>query len=109
MNFLRYFEEKHYIIHTLMRSVRVFKDLMDYQKLPMLNQLQQLNKDATMLCERYFFSRRVSLLYLRGFYVEVWYDTIREEVVKVLPFSSMQCLQPYLDLINIDDALPKAY
>ncbi|MDJ1473303.1 hypothetical protein QNI19_32670 [Cytophagaceae bacterium DM2B3-1] len=92
-----------------MRSTKIFKDLMEYQRLPLLKQLQQLNSEGTILCERYFFSRRVSLLYLRGFYVEVWYDTIREEVVKVLPFSSLQCLQPYLDLINIDDALRKAY
>jgi hypothetical protein len=92
-----------------MRSPRIFKNLMDYQRMALSNQLQLLNTEGTLLCERYFFSRRVSLLYLREFYVEVWYDTVREEVVKVLPFSSLQCLQPYLEMINIDDALPKAY
>lgn len=86
-----------------------FKELMQYRKLDLSGQLTRLNESGTLLCERYFFSRRVSLLYLDNFYVEVWYDTIREEVVKVLPFSSLQCLEPYLDLISIDSVLPKAY
>jgi hypothetical protein len=92
-----------------MRRSQTFRDLMDYQKLDLKSQLTRLNASGTMLCERYFFSRRVSLLYLNNFFVEVWYDTLREEVVKVLPFSSLQCLQPYLDQINIESVLPKAY
>lgn len=92
-----------------MRRSQPFKELMEYRKLDLDGQLTRLNASGTLLCERYFFSRRVSLLYLNNFYVEVWYDTMREEVVKVLPFSSLQCLEPYLDLIDIGSALPKAY
>ncbi len=92
-----------------MRRSQPFKELMEYRKLDLGSQLTKLNASGTLLCERYFFSRRVSLLYLNNFYVEVWYDTVREEVVKVLPFSSLQCLDPYLDLIDIGSALPKAY
>ena len=92
-----------------MRRSQPFKELMEYRKLDLNGQLIRLNASGTLLCERHFFSRRVSLLYLNNFYVEVWYDTVREEVVKVLPFSSLQCLEPYLDLIDIGSALPKAY
>lgn len=82
--------------------------IQSFNKLATPKQLEMINTQAIFLCERYFLSRRVSLFYLNGFYVEVWMDTYRNEIRKILPFTTTLCLTAYLDLINIDDAFDYA-
>ncbi len=78
--------------------------LVQFNKLSISKQLELINTQAVFLCERYFLSRRVSLLYLDNFFVEVWFDTYKNEIRKILPFTTTLCLTAYLDLINVDDA-----
>lgn len=82
--------------------------IQSFNNLSLSKQLEVINTQATFLCERYFLSRRVSLFHLSGFYVEVWMDSYRNEIRKILPFTTTLCLTAYLDVINIDDAFDYA-
>ncbi len=43
----------------------------------------------------------VCLYDMRKFYVEVWYNTQTQKVFRVLPFTSTDYLEPYLEKVNL--------
>jgi len=48
-------------------------------------------------------NQSILLFDLGIFYVELYYEHARNEIVKVMPFNSTEALGPYLDLIKIDE------
>ncbi|WP_262719609.1 hypothetical protein [Adhaeribacter rhizoryzae] len=39
------------------------------------------------------------------FFAEVWFDQVQNHIVKVRTFKCQQCLEPYLDLVDLSDVI----
>lgn len=70
-----------------------------------LNEQQQANAawDGVFLDLRTEKNYNVLLYDLGGFYVEVYYSSVLNKIIKLRPFQSVQPLQPYLDGFNTEE------
>ncbi|HEX8331228.1 MAG TPA: hypothetical protein VF622_01330 [Segetibacter sp.] len=53
------------------------------------------------ISERSLGNYTVFLYQLYSFYVEVFYDEKKHEIIKLIPFAETGCLEPYLTEIDI--------
>jgi len=81
-----------------MISIEAFNNLSKFQQCVLLWQ------EGTFISNR--FRKKgysIDLYHLGKFYAEVWYNGNRKQVGSIRTFSKMEKLEPYLDIINIDD------
>ena len=70
--------------------------------LPESLQFEQLRKKAVLLAD-YTKERYTYVLYqLEGFYIEVRYNTMNNEVIGIRSFKNTELLDPYLTAIRIE-------
>jgi hypothetical protein len=73
--------------------------LRSFHKLTLEERTQYLIGHGTLLCSRVFAGQKVFL-----YHAEIWFNTRKNKVSNILPFTTLSCLKPYLDLIEIEDA-----
>jgi len=56
---------------------------------------------GTFLLSRHWKSHSINLYYVDKFFVEVWYNPSKNCIEQVKSFKSKNCLQPYLEEIEI--------
>lgn len=78
--------------------------LRSFHKLTLEERTQYLIGHGTLLCSRVFAGQKVFLYHAGDFYAEIWFNTRKNKVSNILPFTTLSCLKPYLDLIEIEDA-----
>jgi hypothetical protein len=81
-----------------------------------LYQFKKLNEErqAEIFCEqgvylacRYYHSEIISLWQVEDFYVELFYDQIEENILRLRSFQSPIPLEPYLKQIDVSQHLQK--
>jgi flagellar biosynthesis regulator FlbT len=75
--------------------------LEEFNDLPILMQLNILQKDGVHIGKRRVKDQVVILFQIHGFYAEVYYKTYRKEVDQLLTSPDVDILQPYLDQIKV--------
>ena len=80
-----------------MISFEIYKNLTQVRQAEML-----LEFGVYLELERQKVQLNIELFALDDFYVEVYFDKISEEPLFIRAFSSVQELEPYLPLIEID-------
>lgn len=66
-------------------------------------QIDALEHSGVLLAERKgAFFYQVKLYQLDGFYVELYYHTHFNVVININSFSNTDCLEPYLENIDVD-------
>ncbi|WP_026461561.1 hypothetical protein [Adhaeribacter aquaticus] len=58
---------------------------------------------GSMLCVRCTDDASVLLYNMGKFFAEVWYNPAMNNIIYVKGFKSINCLEPYLELISLDD------
>lgn len=78
----------------------------EYRQLEEDFQTQILSMDGVYLgLIRATRNRNVELYALYNFYVEIFFERETEEPLYLKPFRKMTCLDPYLELVDIDGLL----
>jgi hypothetical protein len=77
-------------------------NLNTFEKLLLEERLQLVWNEGNQLAIRFGRKHNVCLYHLRDFFAEIWYDPQEKNVSMVRAFTSNQCLEPYLNHININ-------
>ena len=59
-------------------------------------------QQGTFLMTRFFNGLAINLYYVDNFYVEVWYNREENYIQQITSFKSLECLEPYLSLIDLN-------
>jgi len=78
-------------------------NLYSFHRLSLEERTQFILGNGVLLCSRYFAGRKVFLYHTGKFFAEIWFDTRKSKVSNIIPFTTIKCLKPYLDLIDISD------
>jgi hypothetical protein len=78
----------------------------DFKSLSIAEQAYLLCQQGVLLAEREADNYVIALYQLESFYVEVYYRSGDNEILKLLSFHSTLLLDPYLQRISIKAALP---
>jgi hypothetical protein len=76
-----------------------------YHQLSHGKQLDTLERSGVLLAERDRSFYHIKLYQLENFYVEVYYHSHFNVVVNINPFTNLDCLEPYLQQIDVDALL----
>lgn len=76
-----------------------------YNQLSDGKQLDTLEQSGVLLAERERSYYHIKLYQVDNFYVEVYYHTHFNVVVNINPFTNTDCLDPYLQKIDIEPLL----
>ena len=77
-------------------------NVFDFHGLSEKQQLDTLEETGVFIAERQRPFYNIKLYQLEGFYVELYYHTHFNVIVNVNCFSNTDCLDPYLQSINLD-------
>lgn len=61
---------------------------------------------GTFLAIRSVNDHYVALYHMKSFYVEVWYSPAENKIEYTVGFRSEELLEPYLQMIDISEAVP---
>lgn len=61
---------------------------------------------ATFMIVRQNKQYRVNLYYFNGYYIQLWYHVKRNRIDKIAATPSNKVIDPYLNLIDLDDIIP---
>jgi hypothetical protein len=75
--------------------------LNDFFKLSLDKQVETASK-GDFLGERESKPYLIFLFNVGNFYAEVFYDELRNKIVRVKPFKAIRVLEPYLDQLDIE-------
>ena len=78
-------------------------NVFDFHSLSEKQQLDILEKDGVLIAERagaFFYN--IKLYQIDGFYVELYFHTHFNVVVNINCFTNTDCLDPYLESIDVD-------
>jgi len=75
----------------------------DFNKLSNDEKLELVSYEGTFLDNRIFAEIGISLYEYNGFYVEVWLDRKENEIDRVITFTQLRYLEPYLEKINLNE------
>lgn len=78
-------------------------NVFDFHSLSEKEQLDTLEEKGVLIAERngaFFYS--IKLYQIDGFYVELYFHTHFNVVVNINCFSNTDCLDPYLENIDVD-------
>ncbi len=75
--------------------------LNDFFKLSIDEQVETAAK-GDFLGEREARPYLIFLFNVGNFYTEVFYDEIKNKIIRVKPFKAVRVLEPYLDQVNIE-------
>jgi hypothetical protein len=78
-------------------------NLYSFHRLSLEERTQFILGNGVLLCSRYFAGRKVFLYHTGKFYAEIWFDTRKSRVSNIIPFTTIKCLKPYLDIIDISN------
>jgi hypothetical protein len=70
-------------------------NLTKFWKLNMSERATLLWDKATFVTTAMYFEQRVNLYYLNGIFIEVWYDTQKNQIVKITPMNSIKLFKGY--------------
>ena len=73
-----------------------------YHQLEEKNQLDTVEQSGVLIAERDLPFCRVKLYQVENFYVEIYHHTHFNVVVNINSFTNTDCLNPYLEQINIE-------
>ena len=77
-------------------------NVFDFHGLSEKQQLDTLEETGVFIAERQRPFYNIKLYQLEGFYVELYYHTHFNVIVNVICFSNTDCLDPYLQSIDLD-------
>lgn len=83
-------------------------NLYSFHRLSLEERTQFILGNGVLLCSRYFAGRKVFLYHTGKFFAEIWFDTRKSRVSNIIPFTTIKCLKPYLDIIDISDVFKSA-
>jgi hypothetical protein len=75
--------------------------ILEFNKMDAINKFDVLCRCGELLGERLFRGAKVLLYQIDAFYVEVYYVTSLNKILKMRSFSSTNLLKPYLKEIDI--------
>lgn len=73
-----------------------------FHKLPEKHQLDTLEDQGVLIAERDGAFYNIKLYQIDGFYVELYFHTHFNVVVNINCFTNTDCLDPYLESIDLD-------
>jgi len=77
-------------------------DIYEYNLLPFNHKAQFTWDNGNFLTNREDqYGRRINLYHVGKFFVEVYYNSKENTIVKFRAFKSSRCLEPYLETIEI--------
>ena len=76
-----------------------------YNQLSDFSQLDTVEQSGVLLAERDRSFYHIKLYQVENFYVEVYYHTHFNVAIDIHPFTDTDCLEPYLQKIDIDSLL----
>ena len=77
-------------------------NVFDFHRLSEKEQLNLLQERSVQVAEREGAFYHIKLYQLENFYVELYYHTHFNVVVNINCFSNTDCLDPYLEAIDVD-------
>jgi len=80
-------------------------DLYEFNTLPMQYQAQFTWDYGSFLLSRKSDTHVINLYHTKKFFVEVYFSLRSEGVDKIISFTNLENMKPYLDLINLDDLM----
>ena len=80
-------------------------DLYEFNTLPMQYQAQFTWDNGNFIASRKSETHVINLYHTKKFFVEVYFSLRSEGVDKIVSFTNPDNLNPYLDLINIEDLM----
>jgi hypothetical protein len=83
-------------------------DLYEFIQLPEKDKATTTWYYATYLMSRVFEGLTISLYQLDDFFIEVYCDPELNYIQKISAFKSIECLDPYLDLIDLNRLIYEA-
>ena len=78
-------------------------DLYKFNCLPIERRAQLLSQFGRLLAEGHQECYYKALYHMGGFFAEVWRSPANKQIVSVRGFESKDCLDPYLNMIDLDD------
>lgn len=81
--------------------------LNEFIVLPFEEQCDFIAMGGDYLSKREVGSQKAYLYHLYGFFIEIWYCSEDDEIIKIDGFKNVENLVPYLKNINITDLLTK--
>lgn len=76
----------------------------EFRFLPDEQQSDYILNNGVFLCSIDSEEERIGLFRLFDFFVEIYYNKVNDQIIKIKSFRSMEFLEPYLERINISEA-----
>lgn len=77
--------------------------LLDFNQIPFEEKCNLVAVEGRFLSYRYIENMKIYLYAVNNFFIEISFSPYHHKVMSVEAFNNMNLLDPYLELVNIDD------
>jgi hypothetical protein len=81
--------------------------LYEFLYLPLVARSKYIHQKCTfLLCRKESKEVYTILYYAEDFYVEIWFDSTRQELLRIRPFTKRCYLESYLEEVDLNQLAP---